>query len=165
MSDGTETSDSSDANDGPYLFDVGVTALAHAGTPVSDAALSYVRNAISGDIDAIVPYASLVGAHHVLTSVYGFSNEEASGLMNRFMDANNVHWYDGMTESTVRAGFECASELNVEGWDGYYAQVALDEGVETILTIDDDFQRVDGVSTEILLSPSEFAELNEFLDY
>lgn len=35
-------------SDGPYLFDVGVTALAHAGTPVSEGALSYVRKAITG---------------------------------------------------------------------------------------------------------------------
>lgn len=152
-------------SDGPYLFDVGVTALAHAGTPVSDTALSYVRSAISGEIDAIVPYTSLVGAHHVLTSVYGFSNEEASGLMQRFMDANRVHWYDGMDESTVRGGFGCASEANVEGWDGYYAQVAREEGAETILTIDDDFRRIDGVSTEVILSPAEFSELDDYLGY
>lgn len=151
-------------SDGPYLFDVGVTALAHAGTPVSETPLSYVRRAISGDIDAVVPYASLVGAHHVLTSVYGFSNEEASGLMRRFMDANRVHWYDEIGEQTLRTGFEYAGEANIEGWDGYYAQVALEEGVETILTLDDDFQRIDGVSTEIVLSQSEFAELNAFLE-
>lgn len=152
-------------SDGPYLFDVGVTALAHAGTPVSETALSYVRRAIAGEIDSVVPYASLVGAHHVLTSVYGFSNEDASGLMRRFMDAKRVRWYDEMAEATVRAGFRCANEANIEGWDGYYAQVAVEEGVETILTIDDDFQRVDGVSTEVVLSTDEFDELNEYLGY
>lgn len=152
-------------SDGPYLFDVGITALAHAGTPVSDTALSYVRRAIAGEIDAVVPYPSLVGAHHVLTTVYGFSNEEASGLMQRFMDAKRVHWYDGIEAETVRAGFDRATEANVQGWDGYYAQVAVEEGVETILTIDDDFQRVDGVSTEVVLSSEEFAELNVYLGY
>jgi predicted nucleic acid-binding protein len=151
-------------SDGPYLFDVGVTALAHAGTPVSETSLSYVRKAISGEIDAVVPYASLVGAHHVLSSVYGFSNEEASGLMQRFMDAKRVHWYDEMPEGTVRAGFECAGKANIEGWDGYYAQVALEAGVETILTLDDDFRRIDGVSTEVVLTPDEFETLNDFLD-
>lgn len=152
-------------SNGPYLFDVGITALAHAGTPVSDTALSYVRRAITGEIDAIVPYASLVGAHHVLTSVYGFSNEEASDLMQRFMDAKRVHWYDEIDESTIRAGFNCAGKANIDGWDGYYARVALEEGVETILTIDDDFRRVDGVSTEIVLSPDEFTRLNKYLEY
>ena len=29
--------------DGPYLFDVGVIALAHSTAPVRDSALSYVR--------------------------------------------------------------------------------------------------------------------------
>lgn len=152
-------------SDGPYLFDVGITALAHAGTPVSDTALSYVRRAIAGEIDAVVPYVSLVGAHHILTSVYGFSNEEASGLMQRFMDAQRVHWYDEIGESTVRAGFDCADKANIDGWDGYYTQVALEEGVETILTIDDGFRRVDGVSTKVILTPDEFADLNKYLEY
>lgn len=93
-------------SDGPYLSDVGVTALAHAGTPVSDAAFAYVRQAIAGEIDALVPYASLVGAHHVLTSVYGFASEDASTLMGRFMDASRVHWYDAMPAEAVRDGFD-----------------------------------------------------------
>lgn len=150
-------------SDDPYLFDVGVTALAHAGTPVSEPALSYVRRAIGGEIDAVVPYASLVGAHHVLTAVYGLPNDEASGLMERFMDAGRVHWYDELAEETVRAGFDIAGEANVDGWDGYYAQVAREEGAETILTIDDDFDRIDGVTAEVILAPDEFAELNEYL--
>jgi predicted nucleic acid-binding protein len=152
-------------SEGPYLFDVGVVALAHAGTPVSEPALDHLRAAISGEIDAVVPYAALVGAHHVLTSFYGFSNERASGLMANLMDATRIHWYDGLPEHVIRSGFDLAGTLNIDGWDGYYAQVALEEGVETILTLDDDFERVDGVDTEVILSPSEFERLNEFLGY
>lgn len=152
-------------SEGPYLFDVGVTALAHAGTPVSDAALSYVRRAIEGEIDAVVPYPSLVGAHHILTSVYGFSNEDASALMTRFMDARRIYWCEEMPEATVRAGFERAGAANVDGRDGYYAQVAAEEGAETILTIDDDFDRLEDVSAEVILSADEFATLNDHLGY
>ena len=36
-------------HEGPYLFDVGVIALAHTDAPVRDAALSYVRRAIAGE--------------------------------------------------------------------------------------------------------------------
>ena len=57
-------------NDGSVLFDVGVIALAHAGTPVSEPALEYVREAIHGDLNAIVPYAAVIGAHHILRGVY-----------------------------------------------------------------------------------------------
>lgn len=46
---------------GPYLFDVGVIALAHTAAPGRNTALSYVRDAISGDIDAIVPYSAVFG--------------------------------------------------------------------------------------------------------
>lgn len=149
--------------DGPYLFDVGVIALAHTEAPVRDSALSYVRDAIAGDIDAVVPYPALFGAHTVLTTYYGRSNADASRLLKNFMDAKRIHWYDGMQETVVLDGFSQASEANVGGWDGYYAQVAIDEGVNTVLTIDDDFERFDAFETEVVLSPEEFGELNRFL--
>ena len=152
----------SDAGD-PYLFDVGVIALAHTETPVRDAALSYVRDAIDGTIDAVVPYPALFGAHVVLTTYYGISNANASRLLQNFMDAKRIHWYDGMSEDIVLGGFTRASEANVGGWDGYYAQIAIDEGVNTVLTIDDDFHRSDAFETEIILSPAEFSTLHRFL--
>lgn len=152
-------------SDGPYLFDVGVTALAHADTPVSDAALSYVKRAIAGDIDAVVPLASVVGAHNALTAYYGLSNDHASRLMRNFLTAKRIHWYEGMSRDLVREGFSLASEANVGGWDGYYATIAREAGIETALTIDDDFEDVEGFSTEIVLSPAEFATLNDYLGY
>ena len=148
---------------GPYLFDVGVIALAHTEAPVRDAALSYVREAIAGDIDAVVPYPALFGAHTVLTTYYGRSNADASRLLQNFMGAKRIHWYDGISEDVVRGGFSQASEANVGGWDGYYAQVAIVEGVNTVLTIDDDFERFDAFDTEVILSPDDFSELNRFL--
>jgi predicted nucleic acid-binding protein len=151
--------------EGPYLFDVGVIALAHSDAPVRDAALSYVRDAIAGEVDAVVPYPALVGAHTVLTTYYGYSNADASRLMQNFMDAKRIHWYDSISEDVVQGGFSNASELNIGGWDGYYAQVAIDEGVDTVLTIDDDFERFDAFDTEIILSPAEYSELNQFLGH
>lgn len=148
---------------GPYLFDVGVIALAHTAAPVRDAALSYVRAAIAGDIDAIVPYAALFEAHTVLTTHYGRSNAEASRLLQNFMDAKRIQWYQ-MPEEIVRGGFDAARTANVDGWDGYYAQVAIDEGVNTVVTIDDDFERFDAFATDVILSPDEFTELNRFLE-
>ncbi|QSG12678.1 PIN domain containing protein [Halapricum desulfuricans] len=149
---------------GPYLFDVGVIALAHTETSVRDAALSYVRDAIAGEIDAVVPYPALFGAHTVLTTYYGHSGQNASRLLQNFMDAQRIRWYDGLAPDTVRGGFSQASDANVDGWDGYYAQVAIEEGVETVVTIDDDFERFDEFETEIVLSPEEFDRLNEFIN-
>jgi predicted nucleic acid-binding protein len=152
-------------SDGPYLFDVGVLALSHSDAPVRDTPLSYVKQAIAGEIDAVVPYASVVGAHNALTTYYGLSNARASRLMENFLDASEVHWYDGMSEQLLRDAFDLAREQNVGGWDGYYGQVALSEGVETVLTIDDDFEGLDGVEAEVVLTSEEFGELNEYLGY
>ena len=148
---------------GLYLFDVGVIALAHTTAPVRDSALSYVRDAVTGDIDAVVPYPALFGAHAVMTTYYGCSNADASRLLRNFMNAKRIHWHDRMPEDVVSGGFSRASEANVGGWDGYYAQVAIEEGVNTVLTIDDDLDRFDAFETEIVLSPDEFSELNRFL--
>ncbi|MEZ3116232.1 type II toxin-antitoxin system VapC family toxin [Halobaculum sp. MBLA0147] len=152
-------------SDGPYLFDVGVTALAHSEAPVREAALSYVRRAVTGDIDAVVPYTSVFGAHNALTAYYGFSNERASRVLQNFLRSRRIHWVEGPTERAVSAGLDRASELNVDGWDGYYAEVAVDHGVETLLTLDDDFERLSGVTAEVILSPEQFAELNDYLGY
>jgi predicted nucleic acid-binding protein len=149
--------------DGPYLFDVGVIALAHTAAPVRESALSYVRAAITGNIDAVVPYPALFGAHTVLTTYYGHSNADASRLLQNFMDAKRIHWYDGMPEDVVWDGLSQASDANVDGWDGYYAQVAIDEGIQTVLTLDDDFERFDAFDAEVILSPDEFSKLNQFL--
>ena len=150
-------------SDGPYLFDVGVTALAHAGTPVSEPALSYVRQAITGDLEAIIPYTSVIGAQHVLSNVYGFSNTDSSRILQRFTEARRIHWYDDIGEQTVQKGLEIAANVNIEGWDGYYAHAARSEGAEKILTIDRDFERVDGIDVEIILTQSEFRSLNDYL--
>lgn len=152
-------------SNGPYLFDVGVIALAHSDAPVNGTPLSYVKRAIAGEIDAVVPYASVVGAHNALTTYYGLSNARASRLMENFLDTNQIHWYRGMSERLLRGGFDLARTQNIGGWDGYYGQVALSEGVETILTIDDDFEQLDGVQAEVVLTAEEFAQLNDYLGY
>lgn len=149
---------------GPYLFDVGVIALAHAETPVQENALGYVRDAVAGDLDAIVPRAAILGAHHALRNYLGYSNSEASKLLQNFMSARRIHWYDGLSESVVHDGLSQAGDVNVEGWDGYYAQIAIEEGVNTVLTIDNDFERFSQFQTEVILSPDEFSQLNRFLE-
>lgn len=148
---------------GPYLFDVGVIALAHTDSPVRDAALEYVQAGITGEIDAVVPYPAVIGAHNVLTTYYGRSNSAASRLLQNFLDAKRIHWYDEISQDVVRDGLSQASNANVDGWDGYYAEVATAEGVNTVLTIDDDFERFDTFETEVILSPEQFRELDQYL--
>ena len=148
---------------GPYLFDVGVIALAHTDAPVREAALTYVQAGVAGEIDAVVPYPAVVGAHNVLTTYYGRSNAAASRLLENFLDAKRIRWCDETSQDIVRNGFSRASDANVGGWDGYYAEVATTEGVNTVVTIDNDFERFDTFDTEIILSPEQFRELNQYL--
>ena len=56
------------------------------------------------------------------------------------------------------------SEANVDRWNGYYALIAIDEEVNTVLTIDDGFERFDAIKTEAILPSDEFAESNGFLE-
>lgn len=148
---------------GPYLFDVGPIALAHTEAPVRDAALSYVRAAVAGEIDAVVPFPAVLGAHNVLTTHYGRSVADATRLLGNFLDASEIDWVGQISKSTLQAGIETAARANIDGWDGYYAAVARDAGVETLLTLDHDFVTVDGFETEIVLSPAEFEALDDYL--
>lgn len=151
-------------SDGPYLFDVSLIALAHADTPVSDPALAYVRQAVTGEIDAVVPHPVLIGAQHILRRVYRFSNTEAARLMTQFRDARQIHWYEEMPEDLLCNSLTLAGESNIDGWDGYYAAVARNEGVETILTLDDDFERVDEVACGVILDTEQFETLTEYIE-
>ena len=73
--------------DGPYLFDVGVIALAHSRAPVRDTALSYVQDAVAGEIDVVVPCPAPLRAHTVLTTNYELSNTGVARVLQNFMDA------------------------------------------------------------------------------
>ena len=145
------------------VFDVGVVALAHSGTPMSGTALGYVREAIRGEIEAVVPYQAVFGAHHVLHRNYEFSRTEATYVLSNFLDAGRIHWYAGPDETDTREGLAIAGEHNIEGWDGYYAHVAQATSATTVVGLDDDFERVEGLDVEIPLTDQERADLHEYL--
>jgi predicted nucleic acid-binding protein len=151
-----------EALDGPALFEVGVIALSHSGTPMSDTALEYVRQAVHGDLDAVVPYAAVYGAHHILCAVYNFTVHEATHVLTNFLSAEEIHWYAGPNAQQGRAGLDVAGEHNINGWDGYYATVAREEGIGTVITVDTDFDRIDGLNAVIPLSKEE---RNQFTTY
>ena len=112
----------------------------------------------------VVPHPALTGAHTVLTTYYGRSNADASRLLENFTDARRVNWCDRLSETAVRGGFERTGAANVDGRDGYYAEVASADGVNTVVTLDDDFERFEEFATEVALSPAEFEELNAYLE-
>lgn len=92
------------------------------------------------------------------------ANDEAVRLMTQFRDARRIHWYEDVLETQLRDGLMLAGTVNIHGRDGYYAAVARSEGVETILTLDDDFERVDGIACDVLLHTEQFETLNEYID-
>jgi len=145
------------------VFDVGVIALAHSGTPMSGTALEYVRDAIRGDLDAVVPYQALFGAHHVLHRNYEFSRSEATYVLTNLLDARQIDWYAGPDERDTRQGLATAGDHNIEGWDGYYAHVAHATDATTVVGLDDDFERVEGLNVETPLTDEERAALHEYL--
>ncbi|MFA1612431.1 type II toxin-antitoxin system VapC family toxin [Halobellus rubicundus] len=149
---------------GPYLFDVGPIALAHAGTPVSETALEYIRPAIQGEVTAIVPYPAVVGAHHVLRGTYYLKNRTASELMQNFIESTNIYWYNEFSYDILNNSFEYSTIYNIEGWDGYFAQVAEESGASAIVTVDERFENLDHIRAELILSEKEKEVLNEFLE-
>lgn len=149
--------------DEPVLFDVGIIALSHAETPVSDRALEYVKRAVQGDLDAVVPYTAVIGTHHVLRNVYRFPRDRATRMLTNFLDAKRIYWYGKLKGSDARSALSIAGEHNIDSWNGYYARVARETGATTILTLDDDFERVDGLTSKVVLSDDEFEELNDYI--
>lgn len=149
---------------GPYLFDVGPIALGHAGTPVSESAMEYIKPAIAGEITAIVPLPAVVGAHHILRGCYYLKNKTASQLMKNFLDASRIYWYGEFSNDILVDSFDYSSNNNIEGWDGYFAKAAEETGANVVLTTDSRFERLDHVEQELILSKEEHEILDAFLE-
>ena len=94
----------------------------------------------------------------------GRSNAEASRLLGNFSNAGRIRWRGEVSRELVSGGLKLARTVGVDGWDGYYAAVARAEGVSTVVTIDDDFERFDEFDTEVVLSPEQLRELNRYLE-
>lgn len=146
-----------------YVFDVGVLALSHADTPVSEPAFKYIKEAIRGEIVGVVPNAALIGAHHVLRNNYHIKRSVASDLLRNLQTATEINFYDSLKSNVVTAALQNAGRENIEGWDAYYAEVTKKTGADKILTLDDDFDRV-GVEFEVILDEKEFEILLEFME-
>ena len=91
-----------------YLFDVGVVVLAHSRTLMGGTALEYICDAIRGDLDAVVPYPVLTGAHHILYLDYGFSRDEATHVLTNFLSARRIRWYAGPDGLGTQHGLDLA---------------------------------------------------------
>ena len=106
----------------------------------------------------------MIGAHTVLTTYYWQSHSDASRLLN-VLDAGRGHRHGEMSRDLVRDGFLRADDANVDGWDGCHAAVAAPEGMDTVVTIDDDFEQFEQFeqfNTEVVLSPEQFRELPRY---
>jgi predicted nucleic acid-binding protein len=106
----------------------------------------------------------VVGAHHVFRGCYYLKNETASELMQNFIESSNIYWYKDFTYTHLNQAFDYSSQYNIEGWDGYFAKAAEEAGANTIITIDERFERIDHIQQELVLSDDEKRELNEFLE-
>jgi predicted nucleic acid-binding protein len=152
------------ANSTPtYVFDVGVIALSHADTPVSEPAFEYIKDAIRGDIIGIIPNTALLGAHHVLRNNYHIKRDVAADLLRNLQTATAINWYESVSSDSVTTALREAGRENIEAWDTYYAKVTEETGADKILTLDDDFDRV-GVDFEVVLNEEEFEILLEFME-
>ena len=74
-----------------------------------------------------------------------FQGCKANPLVRRY--AGNV----------LRSGLSQSSEANVGAWGGYSAQVMVDEVVNTVLTLNNDFERFDAFDTKVILSPANLS--------
>lgn len=149
-------------NEERYLFDVSGLALALTDTPVSERYLEYVRKSIAGEVTGIIPNSVLIGTYHILRGVYNFSKADAERVITNLTDANRIQWYERISITQAEEGLKCARRYSIDGWDGYYVEIARETGA-TVLTTDDDFEDVDGINAEILLDDEDFERLNEYM--
>lgn len=148
----------------PAVADVGVVALAHAQTPVSAPVLDIIRAGVTGELDLVIPAPAIIGAHHVLTGVFGATDRDAARVLRNLLTAHNIRLYDDTSRPNLDSALENVETHNVDGWDGYYIRAYRQLNGGSLLTTDDDFASIGDVNDEIILTEEEFRELNTYLE-
>jgi hypothetical protein len=69
---------------------VGIVALTHSAVPVRDEALGWIRNGISGGIDLSITTSAVVGADHILRTVYEMGQQAVSERLENLLSASSI---------------------------------------------------------------------------
>jgi len=151
------------SEDEAYFLDVSAVALSHAMTPYSRPALDYVQRGIAGEIEVVMPYEVLYGAQHQLEMRYNLSNPEASHRMLNLYAADSLRWVS-MDSDTANAGLHRSKNANIEAWDGFFAEMALQADTSAIVSLDNDFERIEGPRHENPLTPEQAKKLHQYIE-
>ncbi len=149
-------------NDGPLVYEVGPLTLAFTETPVSERFLEYVRKAVYGEVEAIIPNAAMIGAYHNLRRVYNFRRGDAANIVTNLTESKRIQWYSKISTSNLNEGLKHAHECSIEGWDGYFVDLTIDTG-GTLLTIDTGIEELDRVASINPMDEEDYSRLNEYL--
>ncbi len=69
-----------------------------------------------------------------------------------------------MSKDILRESLSILQDISIDGWDSYYARVAQITEANKIITLDDDFDKVPGLESDVILSKRQFRILDDYLD-
>ncbi|MFQ6120763.1 MAG: type II toxin-antitoxin system VapC family toxin, partial [Methanosarcinales archaeon] len=100
----------------------------------------------------------------IMKRIYGIDSKKASDLLLNLMDSKRIIWWDKISKNIVETGLNYASEYNIDSWDGYLLAIMKQNGIDTIYTIDKDFENIRGITMINPIPKNVMGELSKFLE-
>lgn len=146
------------------ILDVGILVIGLTKNPANKYCLKIIDDAVHGTIKVVIPYTVVLGAHLIMKRIYGIDSKKASDLLLNLMDSKRIIWWDKISKNIVETGLNYASEYNIDSWDGYLLAIMKQNGIDTVYTIDKDFENIRSITMINPIPKDVMGELSKFLE-
>ncbi|RLE69708.1 MAG: hypothetical protein DRJ45_06340 [Thermoprotei archaeon] len=142
------------------IVDVGIIVLSHCENPVKNDVLDFIEKIFLGEINAVIPLSTFIGAYHIMTKYLRIKREVVKEELLKTLEIRSPFFIQDILIDHVIAGIKYASKYNIEGWDGYLISLADSLGASIIYTIDKKLRRVKHISIVIPISRENLKKYN-----
>jgi len=98
------------------IVDVSIIVLSHCENPAKNEAIDFLEEVLIGNIKAIIPVSSFIGAYHIMTRYLRIDPEEvAKELCDTLTLRVEEAFYEGLSVDTAIEAIMTAQKYNVEG--------------------------------------------------
>ena len=146
------------------IVDVGLIVLSHCENPAKLEAIDFIEKVFTGEIRAVIPVSSFIGAYHIMVHYLKINPDEAAKELvdTLSLGTMDVFYEEISIESAVEA-LLFAREFKVESWDGYIVSLARKFETDAIFTIDKRLTKVKGIKVIVPISEETLSEYHRWL--
>ncbi|MGQ4834178.1 MAG: type II toxin-antitoxin system VapC family toxin [Candidatus Asgardarchaeia archaeon] len=128
------------------IVDVGPIVLSHCENPAKNEAIDFIERVILGEINAVIPLTTFIGAYHIMTRYLRINREKAANELLATLELRSPVFLGDLSIDETISAIRNAFNFNIDGWDGYLVTLAEKIGASIIYTIDKKLAKVKHLS-------------------